>query len=166
MGVTHDSATATKPFAIARLIITRIFDAPRALVFKMWTDPKHMAQWWGPRGFTNPMCEIERAAGRQDLRIDMRAPDGRVFPMTGTFREIVEPERLVVRGLPGRSTRVHHLAELLTTVTFEEQGGKTKLTMHAAPSDLLPIARQMLAGMEAGWNESLDKLAELVGRAT
>jgi uncharacterized protein YndB with AHSA1/START domain len=142
--------------------ITRIFDAPRALVFKMWVDPKHMAQWWGPKGFTNPICELDARLGGK-IRIDMHAPDGRVFPMTGMFREIVEPERLVFVAYPDDDAG-NHLAESLTTVTFEDQDGKTKLTMHASAVGLAPIAVQMLAGMNAGWNGSLDKLAELVGR--
>src|SRR5436309_7085220 len=77
----------TTPLATRELTITRVFDAPRALVFKMWTEPAHMAQWWGPHGFTNPVCEMDvRAGGR--LRIVMRAPDGVEYPMSGTFREI------------------------------------------------------------------------------
>ena len=159
--MTFTTAAGTKSSAERVLHFTRVFDAPRALVFKMWTDPTHMAQWWGPRGFTNPICELDARVGGK-IRIDMRAPDGRVFPMSGTFREIVEPERLVFVAYPDDHAG-NHLAESLTTVTFEDQGGKTKLTMHARAVGLAPIAVQMLAGMDAGWNGSLDKLAELVG---
>ena len=157
------TATAAKPTATKELTITRIYDAPRALVFKMWTDPKHMAQWWGPKGFTNPICELDARPGGK-IHIDMRAPDGTIYPMTGTFREVKEPERLVFMAYAEDHDGNVHL-ESLTTVTFEEQGGKTKLTMHASAVGLAPIAVQMLAGMDAGWNGSLDKLAELVGRA-
>ncbi len=66
----------------------------RDLVFKAWTETKHMAQWWGPKGFTNPVCEMDVRAGGA-IRIHMRAPDGVVYPMTGVFQEIVVPERLV-----------------------------------------------------------------------
>src|SRR5229473_4268217 len=76
------------------LVITRTFDAPRDLVFKMWTDAKHMAQWWGPHGFTNPVCELDVRPGGA-IRIDMRGPDATVYPMTGVYQEIVEPERIV-----------------------------------------------------------------------
>src|SRR5205085_2306725 len=76
------------------LTFTRIFDAPRALVLGMWTDPKHVAQWWGPRGFTNPVCEMDVRPGGA-LRIVMRAPDGTEYPMPGIFRDVVAPERLV-----------------------------------------------------------------------
>ena len=156
------TAAAAKPTATRELTITRVYHAPRALVFKMWTEPQHMAQWWGPKGFTNPVCELDARVGGK-IRIDMHAPDGRVFPMTGTFREVKEPERLVFVAYPDDHAG-NHLAESLTTVTFEDIGGKTKLTMHARAVGLAPIAVQMLAGMDAGWNGSLDKLAELVAR--
>jgi len=157
------TATAAQPTATRELTITRIFDAPRALVFKMWIDPAHMAQWWGPKGFTNPRCELDARVGGK-IHIDMRAPDGTVYPMSGTFREVKEPERLMFLAY-AEDHAGNHLLESLTTVTFEDQGGKTKLTMHAKAVGLAPIAVQMLAGMEAGWNGSLDKLAELVAIA-
>ena len=73
------------------LITTRIFDAPREVVFRAWTDPERLKRWWGPKGFTNPVCEVDVRTGGA-IRIDMRAPDGAVYPMTGAFVEIVEPE--------------------------------------------------------------------------
>jgi uncharacterized protein YndB with AHSA1/START domain len=156
------TATTTKPPATRELTITRIYDAPRSLVFKMWIEPKHMAQWWGPKGFTNPRCELDARVGGK-IHIDMRAPDGTVYPMGGTFREIVAPERLVFLAV-AEDHDGNALLESLTTVTFEDVGGKTKLTMHARAVGLAPIAEQMLAGMDAGWNGSLERLAELVGR--
>jgi uncharacterized protein YndB with AHSA1/START domain len=152
--------TATKPTATREVTLTRVFDAPRALVFKMWTDPKHMAQWWGPKHFSNPVCEVDARPGGKIL-IHMRAPDGTVYPMSGTFREVKEPERLVFMAV-AEDHDGHALIESLTTVTFEDFGGKTKLTVEASAIGLAPIAPQMLAGMEAGWSQSLEKLAELV----
>lgn len=156
------SATARKPSATRELTITRIIDAPRALIFKMWTDPKHMAQWWGPRDFTNPVCELD---ARPDgaIRIHMRGPDGVVHPMTGTFREIVEPERLVFNAV-AEDEAGNPLLEALTTITFAEHGGKTKLMVQASAVGIAPVAVQMLEGMEAGWTQSLERLAELVGK--
>jgi uncharacterized protein YndB with AHSA1/START domain len=158
---------AIKPVAERELTITRIFDAPRELVFRMWTDPVHMAQWWGPRSFTNPVCELDARPGGAIL-IHMRAPNGNIFPMGGEFREIVSPERIVfttfVDGPDGRILEGHNV------VTFEDSGGKTKLTVQARAAGFVELAKQMLAGMEAGWTQSLDKLEELVdgarGRAT
>jgi uncharacterized protein YndB with AHSA1/START domain len=158
------TATAeTKPSAERELTITRIFDAPRSLVFKMWTDPNHMAQWWGPRGFTNPVCELDVRPGGAIL-IHMRAPNGRVHPMTGVFREIVEPERLVFTTAVDDANG-NRLIEGHTTVTFAEHGGRTTLTLQTRAVGFTDVAAQMLAGMEAGWTQSLERLEALVARA-
>ncbi len=144
------------------VVITRVFDAPRALVFKMWTDPKHMAQWWGPKGFTNPVCEVDARPGGA-LRIVMRAPDGAEYPMKGIFQEVVAPERLVFTNI-AVDREGNHLLEGLTTVTFAEHGGKTKLILQTRAIGIAPMAPQMLAGMEAGWTQSLERLQTLLGR--
>jgi len=143
--------------------ITRVFDAPRALVWQAWTDPKMMAQWFGPRHFTNPVCELDVRKGGS-LRIVMRGPDGNDYPMTGVFREVVKPERLVFSSV-AIDKDGNHLLEGETIVTFTEHAGKTTLTLNSHAVGLVPIARQMLAGMQAGWTQSIDKLEELVARA-
>ena len=112
------------------LVIERIFDAPPSLVFKAWTDPKQVAQWWGPKGFTNPVCEMDARPGGA-LRIVMRAPDGAEHPMTGVFREVVEPERLVFTSM-ALDAAGNPIIDGLTTVTFAEHGGKTKLALHTS----------------------------------
>jgi uncharacterized protein YndB with AHSA1/START domain len=94
-----DARTGAPESAAKReVVITRVFDAPRGLVFKAWTDPKHMAQWWGPRGFTNPICELDARVGGA-WRIVMRSPAGIEYPCGGVYREIVEPERLVFTNI-------------------------------------------------------------------
>ena len=138
------------------LVLTRIIDAPRELVFQAWTDPKHLAQWWGPKRFTNPVCEVDARPGGA-LRIVMRAPNGADYPMVGVFREVVAPERLVFTNIPVDAAG-NHLADGLTTVIFAEQGGKTKLTVHTRAVGVAPIAARMLEGMEAGWTQSLERL--------
>jgi uncharacterized protein YndB with AHSA1/START domain len=143
------------------LITTRVFDVPREVVFRAWTDPERLKRWWGPKGFTNPVCEVDARPGGA-IRIHMRAPDGVVYPMTGVFREIVEPEKLVFvsSALDGDG---EPLFEILNTVTFAEEGGKTRLTLHARVSKVKDEAARHLAGMEEGWALSLDRLAEEVG---
>ena len=144
------------------VVITRVFDAPRELVWKAWTDPRHVAQWWGPQGFTNPVCEMDVRPGGA-LRIVMRAPDGAEHPMRGVFREILEPERLVFTAV-AEDENGSPLLEALTTVTFAEQGGKTKLNVHARAVGLAVVAERMLEGMQAGWTQSLERLeAHLAG---
>jgi uncharacterized protein YndB with AHSA1/START domain len=144
----------------ATVTLTRVYDAPRDLVWRAWTDPKHMARWFGPRGFTSSVPELDVRAGGA-LRIVMRGPDGNDYPMKGVFREVKPPERLVFSNI-AIDKDGNHLLEGETTVIFEEQGGKTKLTLKTYAKGLVPMAPQMLAGMEAGWSQSLDKLGELV----
>ena len=157
------AATGTKPTATRELTLTRVFDAPRALVFKMWTDPKHLSQWWGPRGFTNPVCELDlRPDGA--LRIVMRAPNGTDYPMKGVFREIVAPERLVFTNIAVDQDG-NHIIEGLTTVTFTDLGSKTKLTLHTTAAALTAQAARMIEGMDAGWTQSIDKLEAYLPRA-
>jgi uncharacterized protein YndB with AHSA1/START domain len=156
-------AVQTKPLAEREVIITRVFDAPRALVFKAWTDPQHLAQWWGPEGFTNPVCEFEAHVGGK-LRIHMRGPDGAVYPMKGVIREIVAPERLVFSSVAVDAAD-KHLLEGLTTVTFAEQNGKTKMMMHTHATAVVEIGVGYLQGMEAGWTQSIDRLEGLLTHA-
>lgn len=142
------------------VVITRVFDAPRALVWRAWTEPEMLAQWFGPRGFTSSVPELDLRVGGK-LRIVMHGPDGNDYPAACEFREIVASERLVfVNNAVDKDGKV--LLEGLTTVTFAEQGGKTTMTLHTHAVGRVPAAKQMLAGMEAGWTQSIDKLGELV----
>jgi uncharacterized protein YndB with AHSA1/START domain/ketosteroid isomerase-like protein len=155
------AAAKMKPVAQRAITITRAYEAPRALVFSLWTDVKHLARWWGPHGFTNPRCEADPRPGGKIL-IHMQAPDGTAHPMGGTYREIVPHERIVfttfVDGPNGRILEGHN------TVTFEDFRGKTKLTLHADAAGFADFAARMLAGMEAGWSQSLDKLAGIAAQ--
>src|SRR5712692_745612 len=145
------------------LVLTRVFDAPRDLVFKAWTDPNCVAMWWGPHRFTNPECELDLRPGGAIL-IHMRGPDGTVYPMTGVFQEVVEPERIVFTSaaLDDKGTPMF---EVLTTVTFTEQNGKTKQILRARVIKRTAQAAPYLKGMEAGWTQSLERLAESLAKA-
>ncbi len=147
-------------FGEQTITLTRVYDAPRDLVWCAWTDPKHLAHWFGPRGFTSSVPELDVRVGGA-LRIVMHGPDGNDYPMKGEFREVVPPERLVFSNI-AIDKDGNHLLEGETTVILSEQDGKTRLTLHTRAVGLVPIAPQMLAGMEAGWRQSLDKLDELV----
>jgi uncharacterized protein YndB with AHSA1/START domain len=139
------------------LVLTRVFDAPRKLVFKAWTDPKIVAQWWGPHHFTNPVCELDARPGGA-IRIHMRGPDGTIYPMTGTYQEIVEPERIVFTSA-ALDAAGNPMFEMLTTVTFAEQDRKTKQILRTRVIKSTAEAPRYLAGMEAGWTQSLERLA-------
>ena len=149
------------PGATAPMTITRLFNAPRARVFAAWTDPAQVAQWWSPHGFSNPVCELDvRPGGR--IRIDMLGPDGVVYPDTGVYHEIVPPERIVFTNRAFEDEAGQAQLEVLTTVTFAEENGQTRLTVHSEVVKATPAVAGALAGMEVGWRQSLEKLAELL----
>src|SRR5262245_34527176 len=114
--------------------ITRELSAPRSRVFQMWTEPGLLAQWWGPQGFTNPVCEVDARPGGA-IRIHMRAPDGVVHPMRGTFREVAAPERRVFTTV-AEDNAGNPLLEGLTTVTLAEHDGGTRLTVQSGATGL------------------------------
>jgi uncharacterized protein YndB with AHSA1/START domain len=155
--------SVTESFGEATVDIVRTFDAPRALVWKAWTDPKMMAEWFGPRHFTSSVPEYDVRAGGK-LRIVMHGPDGNDYPMKGVFREVVPPEKLVFSNI-ALDNDGNHLLEGETTVTLTEQGGKTTLRVQSRAVGRVPMAPQMLAGMNAGWTQSIDKLEELLARS-
>lgn len=145
--------------SLREVTLVRTYDAPRALVWKLWTDPALLAKWWGPKEFTNPVCEIDlRPGGR--MHIVMRAPDGFEHPMIGEFVEVKAPERLSFKATPTDADD-KPLIDCLTIVSLEETGGQTKVTVVAQARGLAAIATQMIAGMNEGWSQSLDKLADL-----
>lgn len=146
------------------LTLTRVFDAPRDLVFRAWTDEKLLAQWWGPKGFTNPIAELEpRPGGRINIVMEDSAgfiKKGSRYPMEGEFKEIDEPKKLVYNSSAVMDGKP--IIENEVTVTFEDDGGKTRMTLHVLVTHATPEAEAPLKGMEMGWSQSLDKLAELV----
>lgn len=101
------------------IVSTRVMNAPRELVFKAWTDPKHLAQWWGPKGFTNTFHEFDLRPGGV-WRFVMHGPDGTDYQNKSVFVELLKPERIVFNHVSGPQFQV--------TTTFGEQGGKTKVT--------------------------------------
>jgi uncharacterized protein YndB with AHSA1/START domain len=139
------------------IVITCAFEAPRELVFKAYTDPALIPKWWGPRGFSTRVDKMEVKRGGV-WRFVQRGPDGKEYAFNGVFREVEPPERLVqtfeFEGMPD------HV--LLQTVTFEDQGGKTKLTVTALFQSMEDRDGMLKTGMEEGATETLDRLAELL----
>jgi uncharacterized protein YndB with AHSA1/START domain len=154
-----DSVSVTASVPLEREVtITRVFDAPRSMVYKAWTDPAQMAQWFGPREFTTPVCELDVRPGGA-WKIVMRGRDGAEYPGGGIYREVVERERLAfTNNAVDKAGNV--LLEGFTTVTFEDDAGRTKLTMHTRATAMADGAERMLQGMEAGWSQTLDKLGD------
>ena len=144
------------------VVIERVFDAPRETVFRAWIDPQHLARWFGPKIFTIPVCETDARVGGA-WHIVMRSPDGQEFPCGGVYKEIVPPERLVFSN-DAVDREGNPIIKGLTSVTFADHGGKTKLTLRTRGTAVVDYAVAYLKGMEAGWTQSLEKLAEELPR--
>lgn len=142
------------------LILTRILNAPRELAFKAWTDPVHLAKWWGPKDFTNPVCRADARPGGK-IYIDMTGPDGTVYPTTGHYEAIDEPNSLVLITKAFEDEHGIAQLEVRNTITFEDIDGKTRLTLHAVVLKATPELAQAVAGMATGWSQSLDRLVAL-----
>lgn len=136
------------------LTITRIFDAPRELVFAAWTKPEHLKRWFAPGNFTVPECEMDFRVGGK-YRLCMRG-FGRDHWVHGEYREIVAPERIVFSGM-----LEHDGNEVVTTATFADLGAKTRLTVHQTFS----IETDSTRGARQGWTETLERLAEFLKAA-
>ena len=146
------------------LIITRTLNAPRALVWRAFSDPAHLSRWWGPAGFTNPVCELDFRVGGHWHNV-MRGPDGSEYPTDFTFVEIVEPERVVFRNAPakGEVWGDNPPPSFVRTITFEDIGGRqTLLTIHAVFDSLEHKEAVVRRGWIEGTNESFDKLEALL----
>jgi uncharacterized protein YndB with AHSA1/START domain len=150
------------------IVITRVFNAPRQLVFEAWTDPKHIAQWWGPKGFTTTVSEMDFRPGGT-WRYVMRGPDGTEYPGKGVFREIVPFERIVTGDEFDEGCEKVVNTELpkgmVVTVVFEDLTDKTKLTIRIMHESVEERQKHEKMGVIAGWNSSLDCLDEYLAKA-
>jgi len=154
--------TSKSTQAPRELDLTRVLDAPRALVFKVWTEPRHLAKWWGPHGFTTPECSLDlRPGGKLRIRMTGHGFDN---VMDGEFVEIVEPERLIFKSFLRDATGAPYL-ETLTIVTFSEHAGQTTLRLIVRVLESGPEAEGPLEGMNEGWNQSLERLDAYVREA-
>lgn len=137
------------------IVMTRVFDAPRRLVFEAHSKPEHLKYWWGPRKYALISCELDFRPGGI-WRFVQRGPDGEEFAFHGVYREIVAPERIV-------QTFVFELVpdeESVETLTLVERNGQTMLTSHSLFRSREARDGMIQSGMESGARETLDRLAE------
>ncbi len=156
--------TSEKTHEIPPIIITRVFDAPVELFYKVWTQPEHIAKWWGPEGFTTRVEEYEFEVGGRTKYI-MTAPNGMEYPVTGRFMEIVENKKIVSTDEFGdeykemakkMNLEIPHIDTI--TALFEEVDGKTKLTLTMTyPTQRDRDLHEKMHTVE-GWNSSFDCL--------
>jgi uncharacterized protein YndB with AHSA1/START domain len=154
---------------VERMTITRVFDAPRELVWKAWTDPQYVMQWWGPKGFTTPVCKMDFRVGGT-FHYCMKSPDGQEFWNAGEYHEIVPNEKIVSsmffadadgNKVEPETLGIEHEAieGAYDTTLFEDLGnGKTKLTFIGNE----PMKDAMESGQVEGWNQILDKVATVL----
>lgn len=150
------SGSATEAASEREIVLTRLLDAPRELVFKVWTDPKHVEKWWGPHGFTIAVHEMNVQPGG-NWRFLMQSAEHGNFPNKIVYREIVAPERLVFEHGADEANKPWHFH--LVTVTFDEEAGKTRLTMRMRFATAEEREQTVAFGaVELGY-QTLDKLA-------
>ncbi|MCU0704914.1 MAG: SRPBCC domain-containing protein [Fimbriiglobus sp.] len=145
------------------LVLTRVFNAPRELVWKVWTDPKHVEKWWGPRGFTTTVRTLDlRPGGKSDYV--MTGHDGAEYPVGGVFREVVPFERIVATDefLEGFDAGGVELPQgVVTTVEFTDDGpNRTRLTLTITHPTAEEKAKHEAMGVVVGWGSTFDCLDE------
>jgi uncharacterized protein YndB with AHSA1/START domain len=139
------------------IVMKRVFDAPRELLFKAYTDPKLFAQWWGPREYSNRIDKFEARRGGE-WRVVQSNSSGHEFAFHGVHHDVVAPERIVAtfefEGVPG------HV--LMQTATFEALGDKTRVVQQAVFQSVADRDGMIASGMQKGSDDSMDRLAELL----
>ena len=151
----HSQTPHSHMLAEHELVITRLINAPRERVFKAWTDPAALVHWWGPHGFTTPVCELDVRPGGA-FRIHMQSPEGEVYPILGAYREVVPPERLVYSDDWADGLRPSQQSHV--TVLFADQGGKTLLTVRPLFGSVEERDAMQAQGLVEGWTEGLERL--------
>jgi len=154
------------------LSIRRVIDAPRALIWKAWTDPEHVKNWWAPKPWSTVACEIDLCPGGM-FRTVMRSPEGRDYPHVGCLLELVENEKLVMTSAlaPGYRPAPDPVAGVdlecahipfTAILTLEEHAGKTAYSVLVLHKDEAGRKRHEEMGFHEGWNMALDQLIEVV----
>jgi uncharacterized protein YndB with AHSA1/START domain len=165
------SAKSSEPF-----VITRVFDAPRDRVWKAWTEAARLKQWWGPKGFTVHTCKVDLRPGGV-FHYGMKAPDGSDVWGKFVYREITAPRKLVFivsfsdpkGGMTRHPSAPNWPLQMLSTVTFEEQGGKTKVTVRWIAHEATELERKTfedgMESMQQGWTGTMDQFADYLRKA-
>jgi uncharacterized protein YndB with AHSA1/START domain len=145
-------------------VMERIFDAPRSLVFEVWSNAEHLKNWWGPKDWTLPVCELDFRPGGEWLYC-MKGPAATDYMESwgkAVYHEIVEPERIVYADnfVDSEGNKIEGTPNILITLTFEETDGKTKVISRAEFDTAEDLQAVLKMGMEQGANESWDRLED------
>lgn len=160
------TATSTTKYSDKDIVITREFAAPRQLVWDVWTTPRHLEKWFGPKGFTTRVDKLEFEVGGRSVYV-MIGPDGTEYPSSGVFKEIVPIEKIVTTDEFGdgfdeiESMKGVDLPQgMITTYLFDDLGQRTKLTLITSHPTVEDREKHEAMGVVDGWNSSLDKAEE------
>lgn len=154
---------ATTSTSDRELVLTRVIDAPRAKVFKAWTDPELLKQWFAPRPYTTPVAELDVRPGGANLVV-MRDPEGKDHPNRGVYLEVVENERLVFTDAYTRAWEPSEKPFMTVILSFEDEGGKTRYTARARHWTVADRETHEKMGFDQGWGLCTDQLAALVAK--
>ena len=155
--------TANTDASDREIVVVREFAAPRQRVWDVWTHPEHVAQWWGPRGFTTTVTAMDLQPGGR-WRYVMHGPDGTDYPVHGVFREVVPPVRIVTTDEFDEGWAPPQPIDLpkgvVATAVFAEVGPKTRLTLTLAHATAEDKQKHEAMGVVEGWASSFDCMAE------
>jgi uncharacterized protein YndB with AHSA1/START domain len=151
------------PTSDRELVLTRLIDASREKLFRAWTDPALLKQWFAPIPYTTPVAEIDLRPGGANL-IVMRGPDGNEFPNRGVYLEVVPNERLVFTDAYTKAWEPAPKPFMTVIVTFEEEGGKTRYTARVRHWTVADREQHEKMGFHQGWGQCTDQLAALVAK--
>jgi uncharacterized protein YndB with AHSA1/START domain len=145
------------------LVLTRIIDAPREKVYRAWTEPALLKQWFAPLPYTTPVAELDVRPGGACLVV-MRTPDGNDMPNPGVYLDVVKNERLVFTDAYTKAWEPAAKPFMTVILTFENQGGKTKYTARVRHWTIADREMHEKMGFHQGWGQCADQLAALVAR--
>lgn len=151
----------TTTHAVHELVLTRVFDAPPALVWKAWTEPKHLMQWFVPKPWSLVECDIDLRAGGV-FRTVMQSPEGEKFPNPGVFLEVVPLKKLVFTDAYVNAWTPSAKPFMTAITTFEPQGSKTKYTAKALHWTQTDLEEHEKMGFHEGWSTAADQLAAVL----
>ncbi len=151
------------PISERELVLTRLIDAPREKLFKAWTDPALLKQWFAPRPYTTPVAELDVRPGGASL-IVMQGPDGTQIPCPGVYLDVVENERLVFTDAYTSAWEPSGKPFMTAIITFEDEGGKTRYTARVRHWTVADRETHEKMGFHEGWGQCAGQLAELAAR--
>ena len=157
------ATTNPAPASDRELVLTRLIDAPREKLFRAWTDPTLLRQWFAPLPWTTPVAELDVRPGGANL-IVMRGPDGNEFPNRGVYLEVVENERLVFTDAYTTAWVPSEKPFMTVIVTFADEGGKTRYTALVRHWTVADREAHEKMGFHQGWGQCTDQLASLVAK--